>query len=69
MRVHHAIAIAAVILAGFGLTLFFLPFPAAEADAGVNRGVSVHISQMQENIKNLPAAKVHDMTFIFSEGD
>jgi len=31
MRLHHAIAVAAAILIGFGVKLFFFPAPIAEA--------------------------------------
>jgi hypothetical protein len=41
----------------------------AVADTSVIRSVSMDISQMHQNIKNLPIEKLHDMTFVFSEGD
>ena len=66
MRAHHAIAIVAIILIGFGLKLTFFSAPPAEADA---RSVERVRFQMQQNIKNLPEQKMHDMTFVFSEGD
>jgi hypothetical protein len=31
--------------------------------------VSLDISQMDQNTRNLPVQKLHDMSFIFSEGD
>jgi hypothetical protein len=68
MRAHHAIAIAAVLLVGFGLKLVFFSAPAG-ADVASVKNVGVDVSQMHRNIKNLPAEKFHDMTFVFSEGD
>ena len=69
MRAHHAIPIVAAILGGFGLKLIFFSAPIAEADAGSVRSVSMVISEMHQNIKNLPVEKFHDMTFVFSDGD
>ena len=34
MHVNHAIAVAAAVLIGFGVKLFFFPAPIAEADTG-----------------------------------
>jgi hypothetical protein len=68
MRAHHAIAIAAVILVGFGVKLFFSSAPTAGADIRAGKGVSIDIAKMHEN-KNLPEQAMHDMTFVFSHGD
>ena len=67
MRVHHAIAIVAVVLIVFGLKLTF--FSAQPAEAIPVEGMRIHISQMRQNIRNLPEQRMHDMTFVFSEGD
>jgi hypothetical protein len=70
MRAHHAIAVVAVILIGLGVKLFF--FSAAEADTSTVPSASVDPLQMHidhPNVKNLPSYKLHDMTFVFSEGD
>jgi hypothetical protein len=64
MRSHHAIAVAAIILVGFGVKLFFFT-PTAVAEV---HGVSMDISRMHEN-KTLPDQKLHDMTFVFSDAD
>jgi hypothetical protein len=69
MRAHHAIAIVAIILIGFGLKLTFFSAPPAEADARSVESVRMDVSQIEPNIKNLPTQKIHDMTFVFSEGD
>ena len=69
MRAHHAIGIVAVILVGFGLKLLFFSAPIAEADLLGVRSVGMDISQMHQNNKTLPEQKIHDMTFVFSEGD
>jgi hypothetical protein len=69
MRVHHGIAIVAIILIGLGLKLTFFSARPAEADAPPVETVRMDISQMHQNIKNLPEQRMHDMTFVFSEGD
>jgi hypothetical protein len=63
MRVHHAIAIVAVILIGFGLKLTF--FSAPRAEAVPVEGVRMDVFQTHQNIRNLPEQKMHDMTFVF----
>jgi hypothetical protein len=69
MRAHHAIAVVAIILIGLGLKLTFFSAPPADADARAVESLHIDISQLQQNIKNLPEQKRHDMTFVFSEGD
>jgi hypothetical protein len=69
MRAHNVIAIVAVILVGVGLKLTFFVAPAAEADSLSIKSVSLDISQMHQNTRNLPVQKLRDMSFIFSEGD
>jgi hypothetical protein len=72
MRAHHAIAVVAVVLIGFGVKLFFFPTPVAEAN--IPAVLNTHVDPLQmhihhPNIKNLPPHKLHDMTFVFSDGD
>jgi hypothetical protein len=69
MRAHHAIAIVAIVLIGFGLKLAFFSAPTAEADALSVESLRIDVFQLQRNIKNLPEQKMHDMTFVFSESD
>jgi hypothetical protein len=69
MRAHHAIAIVAILLIGFGVKLTFFSAPPAEANAPPVEIVGMDVFQMQQNIKNLPDQKMNDMTFVFSEGD
>jgi hypothetical protein len=69
MRAHNVIAIVAVILVGVGLKLTFFVAPAAEADSLSIKSVSLDISQLHQNTRNLPVQKLRDMSFIFSEGD
>jgi hypothetical protein len=71
MRAHHVIiAAVAVILVGFGVKLIFFWAPTAEAKLSVE-SVSMDISEIHRNTntKNLPVQKIHDMSFVFSEGD
>jgi hypothetical protein len=67
MRVHYAIAVVAIVLIGFGLKLTF--FPAPPAEAVVLPVAAMDVFQIQQNSKNLPTQKIHDMTFVFTESD
>jgi hypothetical protein len=72
MRPHFVIiAAVAVILIGLGVKLIFFLAPTAEAKLLSVKSVSMNISEIHRNtnIKNLPAQKIHDMTFVFSDGD
>jgi hypothetical protein len=69
MRPHQVIAVPAVILVGVGVKLFFFTPPTAEADALTTKRVGVDVAQLQQNVKNLPVQKVHDMSFAFAGGD
>ena len=65
MRSHPIIAIATVILVGFGVKLAFFSAPKAAADLASTGSVDVSVLQT----KNLPVQKIHDMTFVFSDSD
>ena len=67
MRAHYAIAIVAIALIGFGLKMIFFSAPPAKAVAV--ESARIDVSQMHQDIKNIPEQKIHDMTFVFSEGD
>jgi hypothetical protein len=45
----------------------FLWAPPAEANLLSVKSVSMDISEMERNAKNLPVQKIHDMTFVFPE--
>jgi hypothetical protein len=69
MRAYHGIiAAVAVVLVGFGVKLIFFSEPPAEAKLLSVNSVSMDISEMQRNAKNLSTQKFHDMTFVFPEG-
>ena len=70
MRARHAIATAiAVIVIGFGGKLIFFSAPTAEAQLLSTKSASMDIYRLQRNGKDLPAQKIHDMTFIFADGE
>ena len=70
MRAHHVIiAAVAVILIGFSVKLIFFWAPTAEANLLSVKSVSMDISEMHRNTKNVPVQKIHDMTFVFADGD
>jgi hypothetical protein len=63
MRLRYAITVAAVILVGFGVKLFFFSAPAAEADMYAVKNGSMNVFQLDidhPNIKTLPALDVKD---------
>jgi hypothetical protein len=69
MRAHHVIAVVAVILVGVGLKLIFFTAPTAEAVSLSIRSEGVDVSQLHQNVRNLPVQEFHDMSLVFSGGD
>ena len=69
MRVHHVIAVVAVLVVGVGAKQFL--FPPTQADAGANAvpSASVNVLQMHRDIdtKFLSVQKMNDKTFIFTD--
>jgi|BarGraIncu00222A_1022003.scaffolds.fasta_scaffold135935_1 Transcriptional regulator len=69
MRVHHVIAVVAVLVVGVGAKQFL--FPPTQADAGANAvpSASVNVLQMHRDIdtKSLSVQKMNDKTFIFTD--
>jgi hypothetical protein len=68
MRSHLAIAIAAILIAGFGVTLFSFAPPVAQGNADGIKSPSRDASQTRGTAE-LPIQKIHDMTFVFSRED
>ena len=59
MNAHHAVAIVAVILVGFGLKLIFFSAPIAEAEVTASiRSVRIEISELHQNSGTLPLEKL-----------
>src|SRR6266436_4265896 len=69
MRAHHVIAVVAVILVGVGMKLIFFTAPTAGADPLSIKSVGVDVSQLHQNVENLPVQKFHDMSLVFPGGD
>ena len=72
MRAHHVIAVVTVLIIGLGAKQFFFPATEAEADIRAVPSASMNVFQMHidhPNMKNIPVQKIHDMTFVFSDGD
>lgn len=70
MRRYHALAVAAVVLIGFGVKLFFFSGSNAEADGRVVTNSVINISKMHaDHSTRLPATRMQDMTFVFSRED
>jgi hypothetical protein len=76
VRAHPVITIAAILVLSFGVKMFFLSAPTAEADTRVapsarlsvpSTGMNVFQMQIDHpNRTNLPVQKVDDMSFVFS---
>jgi hypothetical protein len=69
MRIHHVITVVAVLVVGFGTKQFFFPPVKAEADIPV---ASMNVEQIlidHPNRNKFPERKMHDMTFVYSDGN
>ncbi len=69
MRVHHVIAIVAVLVVGIGAKQFLFPPKQANADIQAIPSASVDVLQMHRDMdtKSLPVQKMNDKTFIFTD--
>jgi hypothetical protein len=68
MRSHHVIAVAAILIAGFGLTLFSFSGPTAQGIAAGIKSSSRDVAQTR-GAADLPLQKIYDMSVVFSQGD
>jgi hypothetical protein len=68
MRSRRVIAVATILIAGFGVTLFSLSRPTAQGIADIARSSSMNGSQAHGPAQ-LPVQKMHDMSVVFSQGD
>lgn len=64
MRSHRAIAVAAILIAAFGVTLVSFSRPSAEGIAGGVKSPNRDVSQAR-GTGALPTQKIHDMTVVF----
>ena len=67
MRVRYSFSLIAVILVAFGMKLFFLSAPTAEA-ARPATGLGLDVSNMHVN-KMLPVQEANDLSFVFTDAD
>ena len=69
MRAHHVIAVAAALVIGLGAKQILFPPMKADADMRDVPSPSVNVLQMQRDMdtKSLPALKMNDKAFIFTE--
>jgi molybdenum-dependent DNA-binding transcriptional regulator ModE len=68
MRLHHVIAVVAVLIIGIGAKQYL--FPPKQAEAGIQGMPSASMNVLQMHIdhpnkNNHPVQKMHDMTFVF----
>lgn len=54
MRIHHIVAVVAVLLVGFGIKVFGFSSPAAKAQLQPNKGMNVLQMMIEYPIKSLP---------------
>lgn len=66
MRVHHSVAVVAVLVIGLGAKQFFFPTIKAEADIPVAGIDTLEMTIEHPNRYNHPVQKMHDMTFVYS---
>jgi hypothetical protein len=62
MRQHYVVAVIAVLLIGLGTRQVFFAPKAADSDLQLG---NMNIFQIHIAHPNLPAQKMHDMTFVF----
>ena len=69
LRAHHVIAVVAILLISFGVKMFFLSAPTAEADMRPVPSASMNLLQMQsdKDMRTLPQQKMNDKEFIFTD--
>ncbi len=68
MRLHHVIAVVAVLVIGLGAKQYM--FPPKQADATVSPTATMNVLQMHidnPSINNLPQQKIDDKAFIFTD--
>jgi hypothetical protein len=64
MRARHIVSVAAVILIGLGVTLFFLTAPSAGADANAGDSSDINVLQMHHDGS---ALRIRDLTLILPD--
>ena len=70
MRAHQVIAVVAVlIMVGVGVNPAFLTAPTAGADTLSIRSAGVDVSQLYQNVENLPVQECHDRSVVYSGRD
>jgi len=72
MRLYLATAIVLILVLLFAGKMFPFPNPAVQARSPAATTASMVVFQMHRDhapIEKLPEQKIHDMTFVFSEGN
>jgi hypothetical protein len=68
MRVLFVIAVVAILMTGFGVTLFSFARPIAQGSADSGKSTGRDVLQTLGTAE-LPTQKIHDMSVVFSRGD
>jgi hypothetical protein len=63
----HIIAIAIAFAAGFGVNQFFFSPTIAKTNIDAVKSVGMDVSKI--HVAEIPAQKMHDMSFVFSSND
>jgi regulatory helix-turn-helix LysR family protein len=69
MRTHHVIAALVVLIVGLGAKEFLFSVTTAEADLRAASGINTIQMHLDHRTTEFPVQKMHDMTFVYSEGD
>ena len=69
MKVHHAIAVVVALVIGLGAKQLLFPPKLAKADVSII-GIDPHQMTIEHPDRySHPVQKMHDMTFVYSDGD
>jgi hypothetical protein len=68
MRALFVIAVTAILMTGFGVTLFSFARPTSQRIEDSNKGAGKGVSQTR-GAAELPIQKIHDMSIVFSHDD
>jgi hypothetical protein len=66
LRAHRVGVVVAILVLSFGVKMFFLSAPTAEADIHAVPSASMNVLQMQIDHPNLVQENVNDMSLVFS---
>ena len=69
MRAHHVIAAFVVLIVGLGAKEFLFSVTTAEADLHAASSINTTQMHLDHRTTKFPVQKMHDMTFVYSDGE